>query len=81
MKAKQAVEYANLQKKIKTGREEQQKDKIKEEERINLKYGNIEKELKSNQEKEIMAFKGQFRSKGGQGSPLLLTKSKLMMMK
>ena len=81
MKAKQAVEYANLQKKIKTGREEQLKDKIKEEERINLKYGNIEKELKSNQEKEIMAFKGQFRSKGGQGSPLLLTKSKLMMMK
>ena len=29
-------------------------------------------------DKEKMAFKGQFRSKGGQGSPMLLNKSKLL---
>jgi hypothetical protein len=41
-----------------------------------LKYGNIERELSSTHEKEVLAYKGQFTSKGGQGSPLL-TKTKL----
>lgn len=69
---------AALQKKIRTGLDEQNKDRLKEENRIAQKYANIDKELKANHDKEIMAFRGQFRSKGGQGSPLLLTKSKLL---
>lgn len=43
LRAKQAVELAALQKKIKTGVDEQIKERNKEEERINLKYGNIRK--------------------------------------
>jgi hypothetical protein len=78
LRAKQAAELAALQKKVRTGVDEQTKERKREEERINQKYANIAKELKSNQEKEILAFRGQFRSKGGQGSPLLLTKSKLL---
>ena len=78
MRAKQASELMALQKKIKTGLDEQTKERGKEEGRINLKFNNIEKELKGNHDKEILAFRGHFRSKGGQGSPLLLSKSKLL---
>lgn len=76
LRGNQDVELAALKKKIKTGLDEQNKDRKKEEERIMLKYGNIERELSSTHEKEVLAYKGQFTSKGGQGSPLL-TKTKL----
>jgi ATP-dependent Lon protease len=78
LRARQAAELAALQKKIKTGLDEQTKDRNHEEVRLNQKYANIEKELRGNHDKEVMAFRGQFRSKGGQGSPLLLNKSKLL---
>ncbi|CAM6005956.1 unnamed protein product [Sphagnum balticum] len=71
LKAKQAAEMAALQKKVKTGLDEQNKERHFEEVRLNQKYGNIEKELRSQHDKEVLAFKGHFRSKGGQGSPLL----------
>ena len=48
----------------------------KDEEKLNLKFEHIKKEQKMQQEKEKLAFKGDFTSKGGQGSPML-TKSKL----
>ncbi len=78
LRTKQAGELAALQKKIRTGVDELNKERTKEESRINLKYNNIERELKANHDKEILAFRGQFRSKGGHGSPLLLGKSKLL---
>jgi hypothetical protein len=78
LRARQGAELAALQKKIKTGLDEQTKDRLHEEVRLNQKYANIEKELRGNHDKEVMAFRGQFRSKGGQGSPLLLNKSKLL---
>lgn len=78
LRARQAAELAALQKKIRTGVDEQTKERTKEEARLSQKYANIKKELRGNHEKEVMAFRGQFRSKGGQGSPLLLTKSKLL---
>jgi hypothetical protein len=43
LRAKQATELAALQKKIKTGLDEQNKDRVKEELRLNQKYANIEK--------------------------------------
>lgn len=78
LRVKQASELTALQKKIRTGVDEQNKERGREETRINQKYFNIAKELKSTHEKEILAFRGHFRSKGGQGSPLLLNKSKLL---
>ena len=51
LRAKQATELASLQKKIRTGLDEQNKERGREEARINLKYRNIEKELKANHEK------------------------------
>lgn len=43
LKAKQAAELAALNKKIKTGLDEQTKDRHNEEYRLNQKYANIEK--------------------------------------
>ena len=51
LRAKQNVELVALQKKIKTGLDEQNKERLKEEGRINQKYFNIEKELKANHDK------------------------------
>ncbi len=42
---------AALQKKIRTGLDEQNKDRLKEENRIMQKYANIDKELKGNHDK------------------------------
>jgi len=76
LKAKHDVERANLRKKIKTGLDELNKQLKKEEEKLNLKFENIKREQKMQQDKEKIAFKGEFTSKGGQGSPML-TKTKL----
>ncbi len=43
LRAKQAAELAALQKKIRTGVDEQNKERSKEEARLNLKYHNIER--------------------------------------
>ena len=49
LRAKQAAEIANLQKRIKTGRDEQTKDRFNEENRLKTKFFNIMKELKMQQ--------------------------------
>lgn len=67
---------ANLQKRIKTGKDEQTKDRFNEENRLKTKFFNIMKELKMQQEKEVLALQGKFKSKGGQSSPV--TKSKFL---
>jgi hypothetical protein len=51
MRAKQAAELANLQKRVKTGKDEQTKDRFNEENRLKTKFFNIMKELKMQQEK------------------------------
>ena len=76
LRARQDVEVANLRKKIRTGLDEINKQRKKEEEKLNHKYENIRKQQSMLQEKERLAFKGEFTSKGGIGSPML-TKSKL----
>jgi hypothetical protein len=76
--AEQATELTAYQKKVRTGLDEVSKDRTKEENRINQKYHNLERELKASHDKEIMAYRGQFRSKGGRGTALLLGKSKLL---
>ena len=48
LRARQASELAALQKKIRTGLDEQIKDRNNEEARLNQKYANIEKELRGN---------------------------------
>lgn len=57
-------------KRIKTGRDEHFKDRFNEEIRLRKKFENIMKELKMQQDKEVLALKGQFKSKGGLGSPI-----------
>ena len=51
LRAKQAAELAALQKKIRTGLDEQNKERTREEFRINQKYANLEKEMRSIQDK------------------------------
>ena len=58
-----------LQKKIKTGLNELTKERKREEERLRLKYANFFKELKMQHDKEVLSFRGRFRSKGGNSSP------------
>jgi hypothetical protein len=76
LKAKQDAELVNLRKKIRTGNDELRKQMKKAEEQLNLRFEHIKKEQKMQQDKEKIAFKGAFTSKGGQGSPML-TKTKL----
>lgn len=64
----------NLMKRIKTGKDEQMKDRFNEEVRLRKKFENIMKELKMQQDKEVLALKGQFKSKGGLGSPVAKSK-------
>lgn len=65
-----------LHKKIKTGMDEQTKDRGVEENRLRLKYSNVCKDLKMQQDKEVLAHKGQFKSKGGSTASPSITKSK-----
>ncbi len=65
-----------MQKRIKTGRDEQMKDRFNEEVRLKKKFENIMKELRMQQDKEVLGLKGQFKSKGGLNSPV--TKSKFL---
>lgn len=56
---------------------ESKKQRGRDEEKLALKYSNLQRDLLAKQQKEKLAHKGQFTSKGGQGSPLL-TKSRLL---
>lgn len=76
LKAKQDMELTNLRKKIKSGLDELNKQRKKQEEKLTLKFENIKKEQRMQHEKEKLAEKGHFPSKGGQGSPML-TKTRL----
>lgn len=76
LKLKQDAELSNLKKKIRTGLDQLNKQRKKEEEKLTLKFQNIRREQKMQHEKEKIAEKGQFPSKGGQGSPML-TKTRL----
>lgn len=76
LKSKQEAELNNLKKKIKSGLDELVKQRKKEEEKTTLKFENTRKEQKMQHDKEKLAEKGHFTSKGGQGSPML-TKTKL----
>ena len=60
---KQNIEKDSLMKKTNATESELQKDKNKEINRINHKNENTMKDLKSQQEKEILAQKGQIKSK------------------
>ena len=75
LKNKHDAQLVNLKKKNKTGLDELCKQRKKEEEKLNLKFENTKREQKSQHDKESLAEKGQFPSKGGQGSPML-TKTK-----
>ena len=70
LKAKQAVELTNLRKKVQAGLEEKEREKKAEDAKLEKKFANVHRELKAQQEKEILHFKGEFKSKGGQSSPL-----------
>ena len=70
LKQKQEIQLEILRKRIKTGYEQNIKTKKKEEAKLNLKHANACKQLKMQQDKEIIGLQGQFRSKGGQGSPI-----------
>lgn len=54
-----------LKKRIAAGVDEQNIDRHVEESRLKQKYDNVCKELKSQHEKEVLLFKGEFKSKGG----------------
>lgn len=77
MKEKQENELANLAKNTKATANESRKLRQRDEERVALKFANLERELSMKQEKEKIAHRGEFTSKGGEGSPLL-TKSRLL---
>ena len=77
MKEKQENELANLAKNIKATANESRKLRQRDEERVALKFANLERELSMKQEREKIAHRGEFTSKGGEGSPLL-TKSRLL---
>lgn len=70
-------ERVNLEKNIKATLNESKKIRGKDEEILGLKFSNLERELTMKQEKEKLALKGEFTSKGGEGSPLL-PKSRLL---
>jgi hypothetical protein len=77
LREKQENELVNLNKNIKATLKESQKIKQREEETLALKFNNLEKDMSMKQEKEKIAHRGEFTSKGGEGSPLL-TKSRLL---
>ena len=45
-------------------------DKKMEEEKLLIRHNNLHNDLKSQQDKEVLNYKGQFRSKGGRESPM-----------
>ena len=55
----------NLKKRNRTHLDEQLKDKKITEDTINHKYENFMNDLKVAQEKEVLAFKGEYKSLGG----------------
>lgn len=77
LREKHENELVNLHKNAKATLNESKKARGREEEKLGLKLSNLERELAMKQEKEKLAHKGEFTSKGGEGSPLL-TKSRLL---
>ena len=65
LRAKQATELANLHQRTSTLLDELATDRKIEENRLTTKHHNLERDLKSQQDKERLAHKGEFRSKGG----------------
>lgn len=55
----------NLEQRIDTTRDEQNKDRSLTQLKMKQKYDNNMKDLKVAQEKEVLAFKGEFRNLGG----------------
>lgn len=70
LRSKQGVELANLKMKYKNMLDESITDRKIEEERLLQKQENLLSDLKSQQDKEVLNYKGEFRSKGGRDSPL-----------
>ena len=68
LKSKQNTEMKNLEQRIKTTRDEQEKDRTITSMKMKQKYDNNMKDLQIQQEKDIKAFKGQFRNLGGTAS-------------
>ena len=58
LKAKQATELANLRKRYRTLLDELGTDRKIEEERLNTKHANLERDQKSQQDKEKLNYKG-----------------------
>ncbi len=65
MRNKQANEVANLKQRIKTTGEDNTKEHHFESLRINQRYENTLNDQKAEQEREILSFKGEFRTLGG----------------
>jgi len=64
------VELANLKKRYKTLLDESVTDRKIEEERLLTKHNNLLRDQRSQHEKEVLNYKGHFRTKGGRDSPL-----------
>ena len=69
LKTKQGVELANLRQKYKNQLDESIRDRKIEEERLHMKFDNLHKDLKSQQEKEVKNYRGEYRTRGGRDSP------------
>lgn len=70
LRGRQSVELANLHKRVKTELDELGRERKIEEERLLQKHENLQRDLRNQQEKEVLNYKGQFRSRGGRDSPM-----------
>ena len=79
LKNKQNNEMKNLEQRVNTTRDEQTKDRTITSMKMKQKYDNNMKDLKVAQEKDILAFKGEFRNLGGTSSSKSPSKTKSSM--
>lgn len=70
LRHKQNVELTNLQKRYKTLQDELLTDRKIQETRLLQKHDNLQRDMKSQHDKELLNLRGQFRSKGGKDSPM-----------
>lgn len=68
LRNKQNTELTNFQKRVKTTKAERNREKDIEVDKINMKYENLMKDLKVIQDREVLGFKGEFKSLGGTAS-------------
>ena len=68
LKNKQKTELTNFQKRVKTTKAERNKERDIKVEEINQKYENLMRDLKVVQERQVLGFKGEFKSLGGTAS-------------